>query len=59
MQKVAWATITVNSVSLIPNTWVKVLFNARPVTIPVPDAGVTVAHDRDPGAAVRGLEVFS
>jgi FAD/FMN-containing dehydrogenase len=30
----------------------------RPVTIPVLDAGVTVAHDRDPGAAVRGLEVF-
>src|SRR4249919_1231344 len=34
MQKVAWATITVNSERSMPNTWVKVLLSATPVTIP-------------------------
>src|SRR5207344_1636228 len=34
MQKVAWATITVNSERSMPNTWVNVLLRATPVTIP-------------------------
>ena len=34
MQKVAWATITVKRLRSIPNTWVKVLLSATPVTIP-------------------------
>src|SRR6478672_4676223 len=34
MQKVAWATITVKRERSMPNTWVKVLLSATPVTIP-------------------------
>src|SRR6476660_3197186 len=34
MQKVACATITVKRLRSIPNTWVKVLLRATPVTIP-------------------------
>ena len=34
MQKVAWATITVNRLRLMPKTWVKVSLSAIPVTIP-------------------------
>ena len=34
MQKVAWPTITVSRLRLTPSTWVKVLREATPVTIP-------------------------
>src|SRR6476659_1512140 len=34
MQKVAWPTITVKRLRLVPRTWVKVLLRATPVTIP-------------------------
>src|SRR4051795_13579258 len=33
MQKVAWAMITVKRERSMPNTWVKVLLSATPVTI--------------------------
>src|SRR3954469_14458970 len=34
MQKVAWPTITVIRLRLMPSTWVKVLDRATPVTMP-------------------------
>src|SRR5215218_5488457 len=45
MQKVAWPTITVKRLRLIPRTWVKVLLRATPVTIPGRAIGSTTRKE--------------
>src|SRR3954452_15200009 len=45
MQKVAWPTITVNRLRLMPRTWVKVSLRATPVTIPGSAIGRTTRNE--------------
>src|SRR4051794_26097414 len=45
MQKVAWATITVNRLSGMPTTWMNVFWRATPVTIPGRAIGSTTRKE--------------
>src|SRR5436190_20712572 len=45
MQNVAWPTITVNRLRLMPSTWVKVSDRATPVTIPGRAIGRTTRNE--------------